>query len=311
MACQYEHKMSIFGINHHWLLKHIQVYVLWITKAVNNAWEAASVIILLKVPTLLFIILLLPVVPCLAAGLALHQTLHLLPETDHHHKRREIWHFRFLVSLFSLDWDFYNQTKLSVSVGKSFQPRSGRCASLRHTIGDGLPSCMRKPKARGHSRSFSIFPEQLLQPPFAENVCSPFQTFRRPWHTLQKLPETLWRASQPMQQLKKGECLGKISCGGFDRNNPTHSWQTMWKQTSSPRPWHSHCCQKMLRNAIITSAVVWLIFWGGRVVWKAGKQSLPISLANIAAGCSNRCHGQPLVSAQASKEYHTNCLLKL
>ena len=308
MACQYEHKMSIFGINHHWLLKHIQVYVLWITKAVNNAWEAASVIILLKVPTLLFIILLLllPVVPRLAAGLALHQTLHLLPETDHHHKRREIWHFRFLVSLFSLDWDFYNQTKLSVSVGKSFQPRSGRCASLRHTIGDGLPSCMRKPKARGHSRSFSIFPEQLLQPPFAENVCSPFQTLAHPSKTSRDPLKSL-AANATAQE---GRMFGENQLWGVWSKQPDPQL-TNYVETNSPRPWHSHCCQKMLRNAIITSAVVWLIFWGGRVVWKAGKQSLPISLANIAAGCSNRCHGQPLVSAQASKEYHTNCLLKL
>ena len=63
------------------------------TEAVNNAGEAASEIILLLV------LVLLPIVPCLAAGLPLHQTPHLLAKTDHHHQRREIRHLVFLFSL--------------------------------------------------------------------------------------------------------------------------------------------------------------------------------------------------------------------
>ena len=230
MACQYEHKMSIFGINHHWLLKHIQVYVLWITKAVNNAWEAASVIILLKVPTLLFIILLLlllPVVPRLAAGLALHQTLHLLPETDHHHKRREIGHFRFLVSL--SHWIEIPITRQSSQFhwGKVSKPALSVAPVWDILLETDYHLAWGSPKHED-TLDLSLFSQNnSSNPPLQRMSAALF----RPWHTLQKLPETLWRASQPMQQLKKGECLGKISCGGFDRNNPTHSWQTMWKQT--------------------------------------------------------------------------------
>ena len=65
------------------------------TEAVNNAGEAASEIILL----LFLVLILLPIVPCLAAGLPLHQTPHLLAKTDHHHQRREIRHLVFLFSL--------------------------------------------------------------------------------------------------------------------------------------------------------------------------------------------------------------------
>ena len=103
------------------------------TEAVNNAGEAASEIILL------IILVLLPIVPCLAAGLPLHQTPHLLAKTDHHHQRREIRHLVFLTSC----W---------LHREKGFRRCCVRCASPRHTIGDRLPSCMSNSK--GHSRSF-------------------------------------------------------------------------------------------------------------------------------------------------------------
>ena len=172
------------------------------TEAVNNAGEAASEIILL----LLLILVLLPIVPCLAAGLPLHQTPHLLAKTDHHHQRREIRHLVFLFSLHA-DWE-----KLLVSLWKGFRRCSVRCASPRHTIGDRLPSCMSNSK--GHSRSFffirttpaTLFLIRGLNLMFAAfsglvNCLSPTNL------NLQKLSETF----APNATAQEG-AKGKISC---------------------------------------------------------------------------------------------------
>ena len=141
---------------------------------------------------------------------------------------------------------------VELSFSRSFWSCSDHCASLVHTIGDGLPSCMREPPARrGHSRSFFLFFRRIhsLQcptnwisqgflkglPPIGQAVID----YSSPWRLVEDLQSVC-------TQQCKGRANGEISCVGLIESPkwpelPEFSevWQTMWQQTSRQvQPWH-------------------------------------------------------------------------
>ena len=116
---------------------------------------------------------------------------------------------------------------------------------------------MSQPKARRKTLdlSFLYFPRNNSSNPPLQRMSADLW---RPSHSLQKLSETFWRPSRPMEQLKKAE--GEISCGVWSKvvaaSPPPYSWQTMWKQTGSPRPWHSPCQTNKNATLDITNLLI-------------------------------------------------------